>query len=177
MPGLEDSTARHQSRTVNDRENEIFWWIPPPSDNFEVMSQPPSKRPRSNSTDRGRRRSISPSTSASSRDARDAKSYAYKATNYVTILETKSCFMRPSDASPTSEGLALCQRLLDSLADTPRNTLLEEEIIRGFHNTLQNRSEMRLVVFSLGRFSVFNPVSLIINSCDNPAVQKFSYIF
>ncbi|OKL55239.1 hypothetical protein UA08_09490 [Talaromyces atroroseus] len=126
-----------------DRKDEIFQWIPPPSDGFEVMSQPASKRSRSRSisTDRGRPRSVSPSTSASSRDA---KSYAYKAANYVTILETKGCFMRSSDNGPTSGDVDLCERLLDPSVDTPRETLFE--FIKGFHDTLRNRSEARLLV-------------------------------
>jgi hypothetical protein len=106
------------------------------------MSQP-SKRSRSRSTltDCGWPRSVSPSTSASSRDA---KSYAYKAANYVTILETKGCFMRSLDTGPTSGDVNLCEWLLDPLVDTPQGSLFE--FIKGFHDTLRNRSEARLLV-------------------------------
>lgn len=109
------------------------------------MSQPASKRSRSQSTstDRGRTRSVSPSASASSRDA---KSHAYKAVNYVTILETKGCFMRQSPAGPTSEDLALCQRLLHQPVETPPGTLFDDEFIEDFHDALRNRSEARLLV-------------------------------
>ncbi|KAI7976007.1 hypothetical protein EIK77_000045 [Talaromyces pinophilus] len=108
------------------------------------MSQPASKRSRSQSTstDRGRPRSVSPSGSASSRDA---KSYAYKAANYVTILETKGCFMRHSPAGPTSDDVALCQRLLHQPVEIPRG-LFDDEFIEEFHNALRNRSEARLLV-------------------------------
>ncbi|EAW12599.1 uncharacterized protein ACLA_010250 [Aspergillus clavatus NRRL 1] len=137
--------APPRSKKVNDRENEIFQWIPPPSDDFEVMSQPAPKRSRSRSisTDRGRPRSISPSTSASSRDA---KSYAYKAANYVTILETKGCYMRSSDAGPIPDDVDLCKRLLDPSVDTPHGSLFDDEYIKAFHDILQNRSEARLLV-------------------------------
>jgi hypothetical protein len=109
------------------------------------MGQPLSKRPRTRSTsaDRGRPRPVSPSTSASSRDA---KSYAYKAVNYVTILETKGCFMRPSDAGLSLEDVALSERLLNRSADTPHGTLFDVEFIDEFHNALQHRSEARLLV-------------------------------
>ncbi|KKK22193.1 hypothetical protein AOCH_001487 [Aspergillus ochraceoroseus] len=85
-----------QSKSVNERENGSFEWIPSLSDEIESRS-------RSTSTDRGRPRSVSPSTSASSRDV---KPHASKAVNYVTILETKDCFMGPSATGPTPEDVA-----------------------------------------------------------------------
>jgi hypothetical protein len=66
--------------------------------------------------------------------------------NYVTILETKGCFMRRSDAGPTPEDVTLCQRFLDRSVEYPRSTLFDNEFIEGFHNTLRNRSEARLLV-------------------------------
>ena len=108
------------------------------------MSQPVSKRLCSQltSTNRGRPRSVSPSGSALSRDA---KSYAYKVANYVMILETKGFFMRHSLAGPTSDDVTLCQRLLHLPVEIPRG-LFDDEFIEEFHNTLQNQSEARLLV-------------------------------
>ncbi|BDD57620.1 hypothetical protein MAP00_002971 [Monascus purpureus] len=141
------SATVHPSKPINKREKEIFAWIPAPSEEFnevDIMSQPASKRSRSQSpsTDRGRPRSVSPSASASSRDA---KSHAYKAANYVTILETKGCFMRHSPAGPTSKDVELCQRLLHQPVEIPRG-LFDDEFIEDFHNALRNRSEARLLV-------------------------------
>jgi hypothetical protein len=109
------------------------------------MNQPAPKRSRSRSisTDRGRPRSVSSDLSTSSRDA---KSSAYKAVNYVTILETKGCFMRQSSAGPISEDIALCEQLLREPVEIPQGTLFDDECMRDFHNTLRNRSEARLLV-------------------------------
>ncbi|CRG82899.1 hypothetical protein PISL3812_00246 [Talaromyces islandicus] len=97
---------------------EIFDWIPAPS---EIVDDERSS-------------------------ARDAKSSAYKAVNYVTILETKGCFMRQSSAGPHPEDIALCERLLDQPIETPQGTLFDDEYITDFHNSLQNRSEARLFI-------------------------------
>ncbi|KAJ5556048.1 hypothetical protein N7513_003690 [Penicillium frequentans] len=143
------TTPTSLANTTDENTDTIYQWIPAPSevDPFEVMSQPPSKRSRSRSisTDRGRARSVSSDNSESS-SARDTRSYAYRAVNYVTILETKGCFMRQSSAGPVPEDIALCQRLLNQPVDPPRGTLLEDEYITNFHNALQNRSEARLLV-------------------------------
>jgi hypothetical protein len=111
------------------------------------MSQPASKRSRSRSisTDYGQARSLSLEDSESS-SARDAKSSAYKAVNYVTILESKGCFMRQSSAGPIPEDIALCERLLHQPVKNPQGTLFDDEYIKDFHNILQNRSEARLLV-------------------------------
>ncbi|KAJ5330568.1 hypothetical protein N7476_000351 [Penicillium atrosanguineum] len=111
------------------------------------MSQPASKRSRSRSisTDRGRARSVSSENSESS-SARDTRSYAYRAVNYVTILETKGCFMRQSSAGPMPDDLALCERLLSQPIEPPNGTLFADKHITDFHNALQNRSEARLLV-------------------------------
>ncbi|CAI7643535.1 unnamed protein product [Penicillium manginii] len=127
----------------------IYQWIPAPSevDALETMSQPSSKRSRSRSisTDRGRARSVSSENSESS-SARDTRSYAYRAVNYVTILETKGCFMRPSPAGPVPDDIALCERLLAQPVEPPTGTLFDDLYITDFHNALRNRSEARLLV-------------------------------
>ncbi|KAJ5976618.1 hypothetical protein N7481_010325 [Penicillium waksmanii] len=127
----------------------IYQWIPAPSevDTLETMSQPSSKRSRSRSisTDRGRARSVSSENSESS-SARDTRSYAYRAVNYVTILETKGCFMRPSPAGPVPDDIALCERLLGQPVKPPTGTLFDDLYITDFHNALRNRSEARLLV-------------------------------
>ncbi|KAJ5543890.1 hypothetical protein N7494_005169 [Penicillium frequentans] len=109
------TTPTSLANTTDENTDTIYQWIPAPSevDPFEVMSQPSSKRSRSRSisTDRGRARSVSSDNSESS-SARDTRSYAYRAVNYVTILETKGCFMRQSSAGPVPEDMALCERLL-----------------------------------------------------------------
>ncbi|KAJ5348559.1 uncharacterized protein N7506_001812 [Penicillium brevicompactum] len=137
------------TNTTDELLDDIYHWIPVPSetDALEVMSQPASKRSRSRSisTDRGRARSVSSDNSESS-SARDTRSYAYRAVNYVTILETKGCFMRQSSAGPISEDIALCERLLSQPIEPPTGTLLEDEYNTDFHNALQNRSEARLLV-------------------------------
>ncbi|KAJ5100820.1 hypothetical protein N7456_006872 [Penicillium angulare] len=111
------------------------------------MSEPASKRSRSRSisTDRGRARSVSSDNSESS-SARDTRSYAYRAVNYVTILETKGCFMQPSPAGPMPDDIALCERLLHQPIATPQGTLFDDEYIDRFHYALRNRSEARLLV-------------------------------
>ncbi|KAJ5976629.1 hypothetical protein N7481_010336 [Penicillium waksmanii] len=127
----------------------IYEWIPAPLevDALETMSQPSSKRSRSRSisTDRGRARSVSSENSESS-STRDTRSYAYRAVNYVTILETKGCFMRPSPAGPVPDDIALCERLLGQPVELPNCTLFDDAYITDFHNTLRNRSEARLLV-------------------------------
>ncbi|KAJ5752786.1 hypothetical protein N7520_009703 [Penicillium odoratum] len=143
------TTPASLANTTDEHTDTIYQWIPAPSevDSFEVMSQPPSKRSRSRSisTDRGRARSVSSDNSESS-SARDTRSYAYRAVNYVTILETKGCFMRQSSAGPMPEDIALCERLLSQPIVPPSGTLLEDEYMTAFHNALQNRSEARLLV-------------------------------
>ncbi|QKX63643.1 uncharacterized protein TRUGW13939_10814 [Talaromyces rugulosus] len=138
------STIPPRSKSTNKR---IFDWIPPPSEEFydaDVMDQPASKRSRSRSisTDRGRPRSTSSDTTSS----RDHKSSAYKDPNYVTILETKGCFMRPSEAGPVLEDIELCRRLLQQPIENPQGTLLDDNFIEDFYNSLRNRSEARLLV-------------------------------
>lgn len=111
------------------------------------MGEQATKRSRSRSisTDRGRTRSVSSENSESS-TVREAKSSAYKAVNYVTILETKGCFMRQSPAGPIPDDIALCERLLRQRILTPQGTLFDDAYIKDFHNALQNRSEARLLV-------------------------------
>ncbi|KAJ5938474.1 hypothetical protein N7466_001608 [Penicillium verhagenii] len=149
-------TLEHRTTTPTSLPNatdeltdDIYQWIPAPSEiaALEAMSQPASKRSRSCSisTDRGRARSVSSDNSESS-SARDTRSYAYRAVNYVTILETKGCFMRQSPAGPMPEDIALCERLLSQPIEPPSGTLLEDEYITAFHDALQNRSEARLLV-------------------------------
>ncbi|QKX63199.1 uncharacterized protein TRUGW13939_10368 [Talaromyces rugulosus] len=144
----EATTRPSLTNTATEHTNEIFDWIPAPSEIGELddMSQPASKRSRSRSisTDRGRARSLSSDSDRSS--ARDAKSSAYKAVNYVTILETKGCFMRQSSSSPHPDDIALCERLLHQPIEPPQGTLFDDEYITDFHNALQNRSEARLFV-------------------------------
>ncbi|KAJ6126383.1 hypothetical protein N7523_001995 [Penicillium sp. IBT 18751x] len=148
---LEHRTITPTSLTnaTGERTDDIYQWIPAPSeiDALEAMSQPASKRSRSRSisTDRGRARSVSSENSESS-SARDTRSYAYKAVNYVTILETKGCFMRQSSAGPMPDDIALCERLLSQPIDPPNGTLFADDYITDFHNALQNRSEARLLV-------------------------------
>ena len=110
------------------------------------MSEPASKRSRSRSisTDRGRARSVSENSDSSS--ARDTRSYAYRAVNYVTILETKGCFMQPSPTGPMPDDIALCERLLRRPVATPQGTLFDDEYIDRFYYALRNRSEARLLV-------------------------------
>lgn len=143
------TTPTSLANITDENTDTIYQWIPAPSevDPFEVMSQPSSKRSRSRSisTDRGRARSVSSDNSESS-SARDTRSYAYRAVNYVTILETKGCFMRQSSAGPVTEDVALCERLLSQPIVPPRGTLLEDEYTIAFHDALQNRSEARLLV-------------------------------
>ncbi|KOS40532.1 hypothetical protein ACN38_g8618 [Penicillium nordicum] len=143
------TTLTSVTNATGERTGDIYQWIPAPPeiDAFEVMSQPASKRSRSRSisTDRGRTLSVSSDNSDSS-SARDTKSYAYRAVNYVTILETKGCFMRQSSAGPMPEDIALCERLLSHPIQPPTGTLLEDEYVTGFHDALQNRSEARLLV-------------------------------
>ncbi|KAJ5778477.1 hypothetical protein N7520_001723 [Penicillium odoratum] len=143
------TTPASLANTTDEYTDTIYQWIPAPSevDPFEVMSQPPSKRSRSRSisTDRGRARSVSSDNSESS-SARDTRSYAYRAVNYVTILETKGCFMRQSPGGPMPEDIALCERLLSQPIEPPIGTMLEDEYITDFHIALQNRSEARLLV-------------------------------
>ncbi|EED22536.1 conserved hypothetical protein [Talaromyces stipitatus ATCC 10500] len=127
-------------------EDRIWKWIeriPDEVHELEDMSQPPSKRSRSISTDRGRTRSVSSDASTSSRDA---KSSAYKDVNYVAILGQKGCFMQPSMAGPITEDAELCERLLRQPNEIPTGTLFEDEYVDHFHNTLRNRSEARLLV-------------------------------
>ncbi|EED11724.1 conserved hypothetical protein [Talaromyces stipitatus ATCC 10500] len=64
----------------------------------------------------------------------------------VDIMKTKGCFMRQSPAGPTSEEVALCQRLLHQPVETPRGTLFDSEFIESFHDALRNRSEARLLI-------------------------------
>ncbi|KAJ5752798.1 hypothetical protein N7520_009715 [Penicillium odoratum] len=146
---LEQRTPTSLANTTDENTDTIYQWIPAPPevDPLEVMSQPPSKRSRSRSisTDRGRARSVSSDNSESS-SARDTRSYAYRAVNYVTILETKGCFMRQSSAGPVPEDIALCERLLSQPIEPPIGTMLEDEYITDFHIALQNRSEARLLV-------------------------------
>jgi len=141
------TTPTSLTNSTDERTNTIYQWIPAPSevDSFEAMSQPASKRSRSRSisTDRGRARSVSSDNSESS-SARDTRSYAYRAVNYVTILETKGCFMRRSPAGPMPEDIELCEHLLSQPIEPPNGTLLEDEYITAFHDALQNRSEARL---------------------------------
>ncbi|KAJ5340367.1 hypothetical protein N7541_009491 [Penicillium brevicompactum] len=143
------TTPTSLTNTTDELLDDIYHWIPAPSetDALEVMSQPASKRSRSRSisTDRGRARSVSSDNSESS-SARDTRSYAYRAVNYVTILETKGCFMRQSSAGPISEDIALCERLLSQPIEPPTGTLFEDEYNTDFHHALQNRSEARLLV-------------------------------
>lgn len=143
------TTPTSLTETTDERADDIYQWIPAPSevDSHEAMSQPASKRSRSRSisTDRGRARSVSSDNSESS-SARDTRSYAYRAVNYVTTLETKGCFMRQSSAGPMPEDIALCKRLVSQPIQPPNGTLLDDQYNTDFHNALQNRSEARLLV-------------------------------
>uniref|UniRef100_A0A093UXU9 Carboxyl-terminal PDZ ligand of neuronal nitric oxide synthase protein n=1 Tax=Talaromyces marneffei PM1 TaxID=1077442 RepID=A0A093UXU9_TALMA len=122
----------------SDFDERIWEWIPAEVVELEDMSQPPSKRSRSASNDRGRTRSVSSDASTSSRDA---KSSAYKDVNYVPILEQKGCFMRPSSAGPIVEDAMLCEQLFSQPNDIPPGTLFEDEYMQDFRNALQGRSE------------------------------------
>ncbi|KAJ5216894.1 hypothetical protein N7468_009902 [Penicillium chermesinum] len=148
--GHQTVTPTFPAHAPTELTEKIYQWIPAPSeqlDELEVMSQPPSKRSRSRSisTDRGRARSVSSENSESS-SARDTRSYAYKAANYATILETKNCFMRQSSAGPMPDDIALCERLLRQPIETPRGTMFDDKHILDFRNALQDRSEARLLV-------------------------------
>ncbi|PYI09784.1 hypothetical protein BO78DRAFT_307399 [Aspergillus sclerotiicarbonarius CBS 121057] len=111
------------------------------------MDQPPSKRARSRSvsSDRGRQASVS-SGYDSRASSRDARSSTYRDSNYVTILETKNCYMRKSPTGPVPEDIELCKQLLQQRSPVPHNTLFESEYIQDFYDALQNRSEMRLLI-------------------------------
>ncbi|KAF3407779.1 hypothetical protein DPV78_000447 [Talaromyces pinophilus] len=163
-----------QEKTFTDASTEriagIFQWIPPPSgvDELDKMSQPASKRSRSESisTDRGRAQTVSSEGSESTSD-RDANSAAYKAVNYPTILETKGCFMRRSSAGPIPEDIAFCERLLQQPTETPHGTLFNDEYVQDFHDSLQNRSQARLLVD-------LHP--LLIPSAENQFIQGKEYL-
>ncbi|KAJ5267850.1 hypothetical protein N7478_010658 [Penicillium angulare] len=154
-PGKQSNPPEHRTttpisltHTSTPLEDQIYQWIPAPeSAAVGEMSEPASKRSRSRSisTDRGRARSVSSDNSESS-SARDTRSYAYRAVNYVTILETKGCFMQPSPAGPMPDDIALCERLLHQPIATPQGTLFDDEYIDRFHYALRNRSEARLLV-------------------------------
>ncbi|KAM5441680.1 hypothetical protein MferCBS31731_003361 [Microsporum ferrugineum] len=135
--------------STTEREGIIFQWIPKPPSQGEIEAiNQPSTQPQSlltlndleQETDMGRLCLMSPSASA------DTKSRTYKDMNYVLTLETKGYFMHPSDAGPTPEDVALCERLLNQTAKTPRGTLFDDEFIGRFHNRLHTRSEARLLV-------------------------------
>ncbi|KAJ5101064.1 hypothetical protein N7456_007116 [Penicillium angulare] len=148
-PDLQTTTPISLTHTATTLADQIYDWIPAPSAAGTVvaMSEIASKRSRSRSisTDRGRARSVSSDNSESS-SARDTRSYAYRAVNYVTILETKGCFMEPSPAGPMPDDIALCERLLRQPVATPQGTLFDNEYIDRFHYALRNRSEARLLV-------------------------------
>ncbi|EED11653.1 conserved hypothetical protein [Talaromyces stipitatus ATCC 10500] len=113
------SAIVHPSKPINKA------WIPAPSEQFnevDVMSQPASKRSRSQSTstDRGRPRSVSPTGSGKLCDDSRDKRLLY------------APFPRRSDFRSES-------------VEIPRG-LFDDEFIEDFHNTLRNRSEARLLV-------------------------------
>ncbi|KAI2707452.1 hypothetical protein CBS147333_9340 [Penicillium roqueforti] len=138
------TTPASLTNTTNELLDNIYHWIPTPSETntLEVMSQPTSKRSRSRSisTDQGRAQSVSSDNSESS-SAQDTRSYTYRAVNYITILETKGCFIQQSSTGPISEDIALYKRLLSQPIEPPTGTLLEDKYSTDFHNALQNRSE------------------------------------
>ncbi|KAJ5101009.1 hypothetical protein N7456_007061 [Penicillium angulare] len=147
-PEHRTTTPISLTHTSTPLEDQIYQWIPAPEAAVvEEMSEPASKRSRSRSisTDRGRARSVSSDNSESS-SARDTRSYAYRAVNYVIILETKGCFMQPSPAGPMPDDIALCERLLHQPIATPQGTLFDDEYIDRFYYALRNRSEARLLV-------------------------------
>ncbi|OOF90713.1 hypothetical protein ASPCADRAFT_156409 [Aspergillus carbonarius ITEM 5010] len=133
----------------NQDPNFVYDWIPPPGTDLDPtsMEQPPSKRSRAGSvsSDRGRPASVSSGYDSRS-SSRDARSSTYRDSNYVTILETKHCYMRESPTGPLPEDIELCKQLLQQPAPVPPDTLFEPEYMQQFHDALLNRSEMRLLV-------------------------------
>ncbi|KAJ5718778.1 hypothetical protein N7488_004424 [Penicillium malachiteum] len=94
------------------------------------MSQPASKRSRlCSSPDQGYTCLASSEISEDSKNssARDAQSYIYKAVNYVTMLETKDCYMRRSPDGPMPEDIALCRHLLSQPIKPPNGTLFDDK--------------------------------------------------
>ncbi|RAO71510.1 uncharacterized protein BHQ10_007522 [Talaromyces amestolkiae] len=131
-----EHTTNVPTKLSSELDNRILDWIDKVDElqvvELEDMSQSPSKRSRSDSTDtyRGRRRSIS-----------EASTSAYKDVSYVPILEQKGCFMRPSRAGPIDEDARLCEQLFSQPIDVPSGTLFEDKYAQDFRNALQGRSE------------------------------------
>ncbi|KAL7938216.1 hypothetical protein V8C35DRAFT_291252 [Trichoderma chlorosporum] len=146
-PDHKSDTIAPQSTTVSERETEIFKWIPPPSEDFEAMSEPAPKRSRPTlaASELGELYSDGSNIPGTDATSQDNESNEYKASGYVIWLEANGGFMHPSKEGPISDDVAFCQRLLESSADTPSGTLFDDKFIGSFLNTLHNRSEARLL--------------------------------
>ncbi|OGM48129.1 hypothetical protein ABOM_002869 [Aspergillus bombycis] len=140
------SNAIRETDQEDSIHNRIFNWIPLAATDFDPMERPPSKRSRSVSSDRDRESSGPSEGSRSRSSSRDARSSAYRDTNYATILETKNCYMRNSATGPAQEDIELCKQLLQQEIEVPQETMFQSEHFDAFHDALQDRSEMRLLI-------------------------------
>lgn len=73
--------------------------------------------------------------------------------NYAAKLEAKGSFMDESDLDITDESKNLCQRLLDSEAATPTESLFRDDIFRMTCRKIQNLNEAK-VIQDIGRLIV-----------------------
>lgn len=131
---------------------------------FRTISQPISKRFQlySISTDRKYTRSVA-SDNSKNNSAEDTKLSVYRTINYITILQTKNCFIWQSSADPISNNIALCEYFLCQPIENLYNILFDNKYIIDFYNILQNQSKIYLLV---------DLYSLIILSVENQFIQR-----
>ncbi|KAL8857961.1 MAG: hypothetical protein Q9178_005420 [Gyalolechia marmorata] len=100
-----------------------------------------------------RKKSDSTLTGSSDHKKREIKSAAYRDTRYATLLGAKGSFLQKSHLGITDASQKLCQRLLESAQDVPKDSLFRDDLFDTTCDKIQDRNEAR-VIQDIGRLIV-----------------------
>ena len=91
-----------------------------------------------------RKQSDSSFTGSSDQKRRESKSVPYQDTRYTALLAAKGSFMEQSTLDITDASKRLCQRLLESKQNVPKDSLFRDDLFRKTCQKIQERNEARV---------------------------------
>src|SRR5256714_414314 len=143
----EDNRKRRRRQFSEEIPASVASWLdslPASSQEFEDMSQSPSKRPRSQSENS--ERDFLSDNETDSTVSRSKKYSTYDDPRYQTVLESKNSFMYDSDQGPLSEELEFCKTLYTRTQPVPNDPAFEKQLLSRFLKLLQGRSELHICI-------------------------------